>query len=129
MPFIGACGDVLPLEGAREANEDQRVQEDQIEQEEVSRTGAARQQPGEVQAPPSEPPPARQHPACHLGTETGRSQVIVQVMDGWTDGRCTFWAISGWLGSRLAAPHSSSVSMSMLTSLWASLDKLKPETF
>lgn len=120
----------FPLEGAEEAHEDQHMQEEQIEEEEVSRTGAARQQPGEVQAPPPEPLPAQQDSTHHLRrheeTDAGWTD---GELDGWKEAETasTFWASRGWRGSRLAAPHSSSVSMSMLTSLWASLDKLQPE--
>lgn len=70
-------------------------------------------------------------PTLHLSpADKERSRMMEGGMDGWMDGWLggTFRATSGWLGSRLTAPHSSSVCMSMLTSLWASLDKLQPKT-
>lgn len=69
----------MGLEGAGEAQEDQNVDGQQVRQEQVTRAGAARQQPGEVEAPPPEPAPARQHPATHLeGTDgTPSGQLVI----------------------------------------------------
>lgn len=76
----------FPLEGAEEAHEDQHMQEEQIEEEEVSRTGAARQQPGEVQAPPPEPLPAQQDSAHHLRRHE-------ETDDGWMEGWMGGWRL------------------------------------
>lgn len=132
---------VTLLQGTREAHEDEHVYCEQVGQEEISRAGAARQQPGEVQAPPSEPPSARKHAAAHLEGQTARHQL--PTIESWhinvtlrgfiytgrwheVDEWSTFCVIRGWFGLRLTASHSSSVSISMLKSLWPSLDRLRP---
>ncbi len=65
---------VTLLQGTSEAHEDKHVYREQVGQKEVARAGAARQQPGEIEAPPSEPPPARHHATFHLGVQTAHSQ-------------------------------------------------------
>lgn len=54
------------LQGTGEAHEDQHVYCEQVGQEEISRAGTTSQQPGEVEAPPSEPVPTHNHPTFHL---------------------------------------------------------------
>lgn len=65
---------VTLLQGTSEAHEDKHVYCEQVGQKDVSRAGAARQQPGKVEAPASEPASAHNHPAFHLEVQTGNSQ-------------------------------------------------------
>lgn len=106
------------LQGTSEAHEDKHVYCEQVGQKDVSRAGAARQQPGEVEAPASEPAATRHHPAFHLGDrqETVRSREG-RATGPVKDGTSTFRVIKGWFGLRLRVSHSSSVSMSILKSL------------
>ena len=56
---------------------------EQVGQEEISRAGAARQQPGEVEAPPSEPPSTRHHATFHLEAQTAIRATELQSCDNY----------------------------------------------
>lgn len=69
---------ITDLQGAGEAHEEQQVDGEQVEEEEMSRAGPARQQARKVEAPPPDPAATRHHASFHLSCYEGLVRVQTQ---------------------------------------------------